>query len=788
MTPADGTQPRLPDIELNALVAHLAAGVSPPRDVPVLHHLVRCLAQALGADFVTVGELEEAAADKVRTLALFADGAIRPNKVYSLPGTPCEKIFTVGLCVYPENVAQLFPADTWLLDNGISSYLGAPLRDPQGSVVGVLNVMSRRPAARVDLCRQLTQIFADRAAMEIERQHREYRLEERNRDLLLLNELADNLHRTLNRSRLGNQALNAVIHHGVSQAALLYLYDAAHDELTLCAWRGVEDRRIGNHAGLATLAHHVYRVESGLPHTLETCPPAVCPAVRATLHTLGFEDSVVVPLGFMGRRLGALELLHRMEQRTDPRLLDTLRTVGRTLSLALVNADQFTEIEYRALHDPLTGLANRTRFHRDARQILQGVHRGGGMALLLLDIRRFGEINKTLGHHTGDLLLREMAARLRRTLTGDAVLSRLSGDEFAILLPMPDATAGNWVESETRRVLSAVNQPFQIGGMALEVRASIGIALAPTHAADSHALLRCADVALQRAKQTSGERVLVYERDFDEQNPLRLALMTDLTTAIRENQLFLHFQPKVRLDDGELSGLEALVRWQHPDLGLIPPGRFIPLVEVSDLIRPLTFWVLENTLEHIRKWRRFGLDVPVAVNLSPQLLTDAALPERLGALLARHDVPARFLELEITEGALMVDPEKALVVARELAALGVRLAIDDFGTGYSSLSYLKRLPLAALKIDRSFVLEMLDSEHDRIIVRSTIGLAHSLGLSVVAEGIETQPAFHALRDMGCDEGQGYCIARPESAAAIQRRLVTQARSPDDPCRPDVPSA
>ncbi|HSP01781.1 MAG TPA: GGDEF domain-containing protein, partial [Thioalkalivibrio sp.] len=585
---------------------------------------------------------------------------------------------------------------------------------------------------------------------------------------LLLNELTDNLHRSLNRSRLAYQALNTLVRHGLANGALLYLQDGSSETLELTAWQGVDDERIGEQASPVTLTHHMPEWDSGSPWLLGSCPAPGQVRLRTTLARLNARDAAVIPLGFMGRRLGALELLYHEAREFSTVELDTLRAVGRTLSLALMNADHFTEIEYQALHDPLTGLPNRKRFHRDARQVLTG---DAPMALLLLDLNRFGEINNTLGHRTGDELLRGVAGRLRECLAESALLSRLSADEFAILLPVEDADGEEWLGRTTRMILTAVGQPFQLQGMGLEVNASIGISLCPQHSRDSHALLRCADVALQQAKQGSGsEPTRVYEPGFDEQNPLRLAMMTDLTTAIRQDQLSLCFQSKIHLDDGRLSGMEALIRWQHPELGHISPGQFIPLVEMTELIRPLTFWVLDKTLQYLRSWRRLGLDVPVAVNLSARVLTDLTLPEYLGSMLRRYEVPASMLELEITESALMADPEKALAIARQLATLGVKLSIDDFGTGYSSLSYLKRLPLTALKIDRSFVAEMFDSENDGIIVRSTIGLAHSLGLRVVAEGIEDDATLNALREMGCDEGQGFGIGRPEPAAAIQARL------------------
>jgi|GEM_PF-6663121 len=778
MSAALDTSPLLSAEELDVLIGHVTQGVSPPRDAPFFEQLVTGLARALAADFVSVGEVVGPKGSQIRTLAVFSDGAITSNMVYDLEGTPCAEILVAGVCVYPCDVDRLFPRDTWLAENGMRAYAGAILQDAEGAPLGVLTIMSRQPITRVRLSSQLAQIFGERAAVELERQRRERKLELHSQSLLLLNELTDHLHRSLNRSRLAYQALNILLHHGLADGALLYLHDPGSEQLELSAWAGVNDEHIGDLHAPVTLTHHLGDWDSGAAWTLESCPTPQQTALRNTLEHLDARDAAVIPLSFMGRRLGAVELLYHAPREFGTVELDTLRAVGRTLSLALVNADQFTEIEYQALHDPLTGLPNRKRFHRDARQQLAGDR---PMALLLLDLNRFGEINNTLGHHTGDRLLREVGARLRQRLDEHILLARLSADEFAILLPgsgeMAPAADSPWLQETVRDILTALDQPFHLDDLGLEVNASLGIALAPTHGRDSHALLRCADVALQRVKQGGSDLpALVYQRDFDQQNPLRLAMMTDLTTAIRQDQLSLCFQPKIHLGDRSLSGLEALVRWEHPELGHIPPGQFIPLVEKTELIRPLTFWVLDKALQYLRNWRRLGLEVPVAVNLSARVLTDPTLPEYLASMLRRHEVPARFLELEITESALMADPQKALEIARQIATLGVKLSIDDFGTGYSSLAYLKRLPLTALKIDRSFVAEMFDSENDAIIVRSTIGLAHSLGLRVVAEGIEDDNTLETLREMGCDEGQGFGIGRPEPASAVQARLTRSGDS------------
>jgi EAL domain-containing protein (putative c-di-GMP-specific phosphodiesterase class I) len=291
------------------------------------------------------------------------------------------------------------------------------------------------------------------------------------------------------------------------------------------------------------------------------------------------------------------------------------------------------------------------------------------------------------------------------------------------------------------------------------------VAVHPQHGVDSHELLRCADVAMYQAKQSS-TGVALYHPALDPHTTERLAMMGELGTAIREHQLLLHFQPTLRLGDRRLMGFEALVRWQHPSLGLVPPDRFIPLAEMSDLIHPLTEWVTDHALAQLRRWQDQGLDVSMALNLSTRNLLDQGWAGRMEDLIRRHGVRPDRVELEITETALLGDPERALGLLERIAAQGVRLSIDDFGTGYSSLSYLKRLPVTTLKIDRSFVRDMIENEQDRAIVRSTINLAHSLSLRVLAEGVENQATLDVLGTLGCDHAQGFHIAAPMEAAAV----------------------
>lgn len=417
------------------------------------------------------------------------------------------------------------------------------------------------------------------------------------------------------------------------------------------------------------------------------------------------------------------------------------------------------QLEHRANHDALTGLPNRECLHERAiHSITQANFQNCKIAFLLLDLNRFKEVNDTLGHSIGDRLLKDIGARLLQLLDEhDAELYRLGGDEFAVVArsvrTATDAT------SLAEAITQNLRQPIKVEGISLELGASIGIALYPDHGHNSHAMLRCADVAMYHAKN-HGTGIAIYDAEFDSHSPRRLVMVAELGTAIRENQLCLHFQPRIDLAGGRCSGCEALLRWRHPEHGMVPPGDFIPIAEMSDIIHPLSQWVVRNALEHIHAWLQQGIQIPVAVNLSARNLTDRHCPQRIADLLQEFQAPHHLLEIEITESALISDPRRAMQVVDQLHDLGLKLAIDDFGTGYSSLSYLKRLPISTLKIDRSFVSGMLTDEADDVIVRSTIGLAHSFGLQVVAEGVEDAATLETLRELGCDQAQGFHIARP----------------------------
>ncbi|MGW1219191.1 putative bifunctional diguanylate cyclase/phosphodiesterase [Streptomyces californicus] len=407
------------------------------------------------------------------------------------------------------------------------------------------------------------------------------------------------------------------------------------------------------------------------------------------------------------------------------------------------------------LRDPLTGLPNRQWLLERTWSALEDAESiGTRSALVLIDLDRFRAVNDTLGHLAGDRLLLQIAERLRLALPRGAEAARLGGDEFAVLLPHTDSTTS--AQQVARHLVAELSSPLDLDGLTLVLEASAGVAVYPDHSLDAEGLLRRADVAMYQAKRDR-TGVEVYESKRDSNTPDRLGLLGDLRRALDAGEVELHYQPKVRFD-GQVAGLEALVRWVHPERGRVPPDEFIAIAESSGLMPHLTEYVLETALAQVARWRAQGLCVPVAVNVSPRDVHTPGFAGSVAARLARHGVPAGALQLEITEHVLLEDPQRAADTLAGLTAHGVKMSLDDFGTGYSSLVHLRRLPVSELKIDRSFVARLAVDHEDAEIVRCTIDLAHSLGLVVVAEGVEDDETWERLRNLRCDAVQGWLVA------------------------------
>jgi diguanylate cyclase len=473
---------------------------------------------------------------------------------------------------------------------------------------------------------------------------------------------------------------------------------------------------------------------------------------------------LIVPSLFAVSALAVLILDHFHPVSTVAVLLATATVLAGIVRTAVTFREvrSLADSRRQARTDDLTGLGNRRLLYTELEAALRARGDGDSVALLILDLDRFKEVNDALGHHIGDQLLRQIGPRLVGELRAGDVLVRLGGDEFAVLLREADS---HRAAEAAARLLAALAAPFDLEGIGLHVDASVGIAVCPDHATNATTLLQRADVAMYQAKSArSGWQLYAFQPG--EHGRDRLQTIEDLRGALDEDQFLLHYQPKVDTRTGTVVGVEALIRWRHPDQGLLYPDTFLPLAEQTGLMRSLTSTVLHTALEQAQAWRQTGLDVSIAVNLSVANLIDTHLPVEVGSLLAAFGLPASALELEITESTLMVDPERSREVLGTLRALGVRIAVDDYGTGYSSLAYLQQLAVDELKLDKSFVLPMLDDSGAAAIVRTTVDLAHSLGLRLVAEGVETEAHLRELARLGCDLAQGYHLSRPLPAADL----------------------
>jgi diguanylate cyclase (GGDEF)-like protein len=436
------------------------------------------------------------------------------------------------------------------------------------------------------------------------------------------------------------------------------------------------------------------------------------------------------------------------------------------------------EMEHRALHDALTGLPNRALLFDRFEQALRAAERGGVCAgLLLLDLDRFKEVNDTFGHHYGDELLRQIGPRLTGVLRSVDTIARLGGDEFAVLLP--DVRGEEAATNIANALLGALTLPFHVEGVDMDVEASVGVVISGKHGTDPITLMQRADIAMYVAK-TQHIGVFVYDPDMDGNSASKLSLVGDLRRALDRSELVLYYQPKVSVTTGHLVGAEALVRWEHPEHGLIFPDAFIPLAERTGLITPLTHYVMSAAVAQARTWLDAGRPLPIAVNLSARNLHDEGFAAQVDELLTRFGVPAYLFELEVTESAIMIDPVRARQTLGQLSDLGVRLSIDDFGAGYTSLSQLTDMPISEIKIDRSFVMRMADDPSSALIVSSVVELGHNLGMTLVAEGVETADNLDELAGLGCDVAQGYHLSRAIPAAEFDTWSAGRPIAPAHP--------
>ncbi|MET0379200.1 MAG: EAL domain-containing protein [Spongiibacteraceae bacterium] len=736
------------------LIQHMLRGLGAKIGVDFFDTLAAELSTALGHCAVQGLEvLPGSQPPKGRTLIQW--GKVRRDVEVPLAGTPALEIINTGRAQHWPVVQTAYPDVAQLRRDNVLDYMGVPLLASDGSIMGALIIFSFAQFEDAEFVLQLLQIFSLRAANELERLRHERAMLARNDNQQWILEYSAPLHERNSVQAVGEITARAL--HAHSSAPLV--------TVTMCCPQGY--RLLAHTGGMVRphdyeMIHPRYRFHELVAHANNRL------LISRDLDTDLADAPVLLKLmrarktnalAFIALFDGDIEVGHIVLEFKDIAVLDTLDIESmliftRSVGLALSKAMQQEQLEYQASHDNLTGLFNRAVLHRDFAEWQSG---GGQSALLLLDLNRFKEVNDTLGHHIGDQLLRQVGERLQAKLPPlDCCLYRLGGDEFAIFAHGLDNTKAMSLAND---LLVELNNPFTLDHVNLEIGGSIGVALYPEHGDDSHALLRSADVAMYKAKQ-SGIGTTLYHRDLDLNSTERLEMIAEFRQGIRERELVLHYQPKIALATGATIGFEALVRWQHPRLGLLSPQRFLPLIEMTDAIHEMTHALLEQACAQLQVWREAGHHHLLSVNLSARNLIDDRVATQIKILFEAYPLACNYLDLEVTESALIHEPDRALSMMQRIAALGVSFSIDDFGTGYSSLSHLRKMPISTLKIDHTFILNMLDNPQDKVIVESTIALAHNLGLTVVAEGVETDAALEYLRQMGCDQAQGYLLGKP----------------------------
>jgi len=547
---------------------------------------------------------------------------------------------------------------------------------------------------------------------------------------------------------------------GFSRGAVYLVNETS--ELKLAGQIGFPEAResaLADFFGSRDWLHEIMACEE--PTVLTT--PAADERFQTLLSRASVRSIIGAPLAFDDRPLGVIALFSETRE-LYPEWTHFSKLIHGQISQAVALWQTISQLKYLADYDPLTGLANRAQLTERLRRLLGEQKKPVEAALLRVNVDGFEEINNALSYSNGDELLRQLGRRLQETLPQAEMIARLEGDEFGIIVAQKGvAEASTAIAREIRDALKA---PFVIGRLPLDVHVSIGIAIAPMHATDAENLLRRADMAMRAAKRSTAGYML-YGPAIDLYDPQRLTLMGELRYAIEHDELSLFYQPKVNIRTGRAVGVEALVRWRHPERGMVMPDQFIPLAEKTGAIQHLTEWVLQHAVSQTAAWRRAGIDIAMSVNLSARNLLEPAFPERIMAIVNKTEIPPGKLVMEITESALMADPAKAREVLQALSQQAIRFSIDDFGTGYSSFAYLKHLPVSEIKIDKLFVFSLIKDPDSASIVRAIIDLGKNLGMSVVAEGVEDQHVWDELAALGCDQAQGYFLSRPQPSSEME---------------------
>ena len=672
---------------------------------------------------------------------------------------------------------------------GYGSMLSLPLR-VEGEIFGALTIAAPEPDAFDEQERQVLMEAADDLAFGLETLRLRHRRQQAEQEILRLNRALRTraaVNQAVSRASDENSLLSEICRVAVEHCGyrLAWVGYAEHDQaktLRPVAYAGFDDGFLAlpRSWGASERARRIGAlIEAGQPWMVNDLNNDADYPFREEARKRGYGSMIALPLRVEGQLIGSLHILAAEADAFDDQEMELLVATANDLGFGLGAlhararaALAEATIKRMAHFDAVTGLPNRVRL-RDllAEAIASAKDDRRSLALLRVEMDRFRDINETLGDQVVDTLVREVATRLERTVGQAGPLARVADSEFAVVLPRGGAEHAILC---AQKILAAMSEPIELSGLLLDVQSSIGISLFPGHGNEADALMRRASIALDQAR-LSGAGVSLFKGGLDRECAQRMSLMGDLRGAIEHDELLLYCQPKLQMSSGRVCGAEALVRWQHPRLGMINPGDFIKLAESTGLITPLTYWVLEAALRQTYAWHEQGLHQPVSVNLSARDLRDPKLLEHIGGSLATWGAQPGWIEFELTESALMEDPAGALETLTRLKRMDVALTIDDYGTGYSSLSYLRRLPVDSIKIDQSFVTDMVTNKDSAAIVRSTIELAHILDLTVIAEGVEDQGTFEQLAALGCDMAQGYCISRPIPADQFRAWEAQPAR-------------
>ncbi len=769
------------------LMLNVARGVSATTGEPFFHSLVRHLSSALGADFAFVGELDPEDPGSVRTVAAQADGVPVENFRYKLHGSPCETVVGQRVCVYPSEVYKSFPEDTPLAQKHIEAYVGAPLTGASGQPLGLIVVMFRSPLRETALAQSLLQIFAARAASELERVHHVTALEHQAQQQRLVAELGQQALASTDLAKVLNRAVELVSTMLKAEYCNVLELDSEGKLLMFKAAVGWPAEWVGRRTvPLGPGGYAEYALSHGEPLVIEDHRRDTRFVDSPLLSEFGIRSSMRAPIGTQGA-FGILAVHTALLRRFTEDEVNFLRNIANTLAVAIERKKSEEQLAYLAQFDSLTGLPNRHLFQdRLAQSMAQAKRSGQPMAVLFIDLDRFKRVNDTLGHSAGDKLLKEAAERVEQCVRSGDTVGRFGGDEFGVILTDLSATGDAGLVGQ--KVIGALERPFNLEGTETYVSASIGITVFPADGDEAGGLIMNADAAMYRAKEQGRNNYQYFTREMNERATQRAQMEAALRRAIERKEFLLYYQPKVDLESGDICGLEALLRWQHPDKGIVLPREIIPVLEDTGLIVPVGEWVMREVCRQAQAWRKAGIAVPpIAINLSARQFQQKELEATVRGILSETGVDPSLIQFELTESLLMEEPDAAALTLRGLKESGVKISVDDFGTGYSSLAYLKRFPIDALKIDRAFIRDITTDPEDAAIALAIIGLAHSLKLKVIAEGVETEGQLNFLSTHACDEMQGYYFARPIAPAEIEAKLregwrlqLSEGSVPDKP--------